>query len=89
MKRDDLREVFAKKATTDAGFAIAWALIDLADAQEATAKAIQRLGNGDAATHLGAIENLAVQVQGVTEALNSIASGVVDIAHSRPGSESE
>jgi hypothetical protein len=47
----------------DAGFAIAYALIDLADAQEATAKALQRLGMADAATPMGAVENLSLEVK--------------------------
>lgn len=89
MNRNELRTAFEKKALSDPGFAVAWALMDLADAQEATAKAIQRLGFGNASTHFGAIESLGMQVKDVADALNSIASGVVDIAHSRPDAGSE
>jgi|GEM_PF-3216430 len=60
----DIRELIEKKARAgDGAFAIAYALLDLSDSQEATAKALQRLGNGNASTDLGAIENLSMQVE--------------------------
>jgi hypothetical protein len=77
--RDDLRKIFQDKAKAgDGAFAIAWALIDLADAQEATAKAIQRLGLADAATHCGAIESLGMVVKEVAEAINRVAGSIAE-----------
>lgn len=70
--QDELRNLFAKKARGgSAGYAIALALMDLADAHEATARAIQRLGNGDASTDFGAIENLAMQMAKIADALSA------------------
>lgn len=80
MAKEELRTLFEKKARAgEPGFAIAWALMDLADAQEATARAIQRLGNADASTHFGAIEALGMEVGKVAEALTSISSSVSDV----------
>lgn len=64
----------------EAGFAIAYALLDLADAQEATVKALNRLGWNDAATKMGALEGLGLQIekaaQIVGEHLEIAASGI-------------
>jgi hypothetical protein len=68
---DELRIVFAKKARSgDAGYAIAWSLLGLADTQAATAKALQCLGNGNASTDFGAIENLAIQIAKIADVLS-------------------
>lgn len=59
-----MKDFCEKKARQgDAGFAIAYALLDLSDSQEATAAALQRLGFGNASTHFGAIEGLSMQVE--------------------------
>lgn len=71
-----MKEFCEKRARQgDAGFAIAYALIDLADSQEATAAAIQRLGNGNASTHFGAIENLAMQMEKAAQSLTYAIDG--------------
>ena len=68
-----LHDLFEKKARAgDGAYSIACALIDLVDAQEATAKAIQNLGNGDAATNFEAIEGLAMNVEKVAEAIERL-----------------
>ncbi len=68
MESSDIRNVFEKKARDgDGAFAIAYALLDLSDSQEATAKALQRLGLGNASTDVGAIENLAMQIEKAAE----------------------
>jgi hypothetical protein len=73
MPDEDLRTFFKKKACTgDGAFAIAWALMDLSDSQEATAKAIQKLGNADAATPFGAIESLGMQVEKIADAISAL-----------------
>lgn len=75
-KKKDIRAVIEEKAREGDGlFAIAYALFDLSDSQEATAKAIQRLGNGNAATHYGAIENLAMQVSAAAETMGNFIDG--------------
>jgi hypothetical protein len=64
------REFFEKKALAgDGAFAIAYAILDLSDSQEATAKALFKLGNGNASTDLGAIENLSMTLERVVENL--------------------
>lgn len=74
-----LRELFEDKARAgDGAYAIAWALLDLSDSQEATAKALQRLGNGDASTHYGAIEGLAMKIEQAAEIIGSQIGGVAD-----------
>jgi hypothetical protein len=64
MDNTELKELFAKKAKAGDGlFAIAYALIDLSDSQEATAKSLHRLGMGNASTQFGAIESLGMQIE--------------------------
>ena len=83
MSKKPLKDLFEEKARAgDGAFAIAWALMDLADAQEATAGALQRLGNGGASTHHGAIEGLAMQATKIAEAVNNLSSAVSDIGAS-------
>lgn len=61
----------------DAGFAIAYAILRLAEAQEATASALRALGTGNAATEMGAIEALSVSVEALS---SSIREGMSDVA---------
>ena len=78
-----LRDLFEQKARKgDAGFAIAYALLDVADAQFAIRDALLSLGNGDAATKMGAIENLAGKVSGLSISLESIGSAIADAMNS-------
>jgi len=71
---NDLDELFEKKARAGEGaYAIAYALLQLAGAQDKTAVALYALGNGNAATHMGAIENLAREVKKVGEAIHAVA----------------
>lgn len=70
---EELRDLFEKRARGgDGAFAIAWAILDLSDSQEAAAKALKKLGNGDASTHIGAIESLGMQIEKVADAISSI-----------------
>jgi hypothetical protein len=46
----------------DGAFAIAYAILQLAGAQQSSAAAIKRLGNGEATSHLGAIEGLSLTI---------------------------
>lgn len=59
-----IKDLFEKKARAGDGlFAIAYALVDLADSQEATAKALKKLGLADAATDFGALEALGMAIE--------------------------
>lgn len=67
---DELDKAFEKRALAgDGAFAIACAILRLADAQFENSRAVQRLGNGNASTAFGAIENLAMQVEKVATAI--------------------
>ncbi|AHE55690.1 hypothetical protein [Sphingomonas sanxanigenens] len=58
---EDVCEERARKG--DGSFAIAFAILQLARAQERTATALTRLGLNDAATEMGALENIAYQMK--------------------------
>jgi hypothetical protein len=81
MPTRDIREIIEEKARKGEGaYAIAFALLDLSDSQEATAKALNRLGNGNASTDFGAIEGLSMQIVQAAEALGGhieTASGAI------------
>lgn len=53
----------------DAGFAIAYALLELAEAQKSLATHVKYLGNGDAATPMGAIEAFGAHIGEKLDAL--------------------
>jgi hypothetical protein len=74
-----LRDLFEERARKgDAGFAVAYALLDVADAQYAIREALRSLGNGDTATKMGAIENLAGKVAGLSISLEGIGTSIAD-----------
>jgi hypothetical protein len=78
-----LRDIFEERAQAgDAGFAIAYALLEIADAQYAVRDALDRLGNGNASTQMGAIENLAGKVSGLAIALDGIGTNIADAINS-------
>jgi hypothetical protein len=54
-------------------YAVAYAILQLAKAQDRTADQIKALGLGNAASTMGAVEYLAVQVAEVAKALRAIA----------------
>ena len=63
-----IQDFFEDKARKGAGaVAIAYALMALADAQAASARAIQKLGLGDASTPFGAVEALGMQIEKAAE----------------------
>jgi hypothetical protein len=67
---DELDEAFEKRALAgDGTFAIALAILRLVYTQHSHARAIQRLGNGDASTGVGAIEGLGMQIGKVAQAI--------------------
>lgn len=72
-----IKDVFEERARKgDGAFAIAFALMDLSDSQEATAKALQRLGLGNASTDFGAIEALGMQIEKAANILGEHLDGV-------------
>jgi hypothetical protein len=73
-------KLFASKARTDARYAVAYALLQVADAQRQTAHAqaevassLRMLGLGDPATPMGAMEFLSIELRNLGEALKHIA----------------
>lgn len=70
----------ADRATEGPGYAIAFAILRLADAQHRCADELRRLGNADANTPFGAIEALGMQVGKVGEAIDGVASAINAIA---------
>lgn len=63
----------------DGAFAVAYALLELADSQAATCRAIQRLGTGDAATSFGAIEALGIQVEKAAKVIADAVTYIGDV----------
>lgn len=59
----------------DGAFAVAYALLDLAKAQGSTASALRQLGLGDAATSMGALEALMVQMKETGERIADAIEG--------------
>ena len=49
-------EIIKTRVSTDGAYAIAFAILELAKAQNRLASNVQRLGNADAATPMGALE---------------------------------
>lgn len=56
MTPQQLMNLFEDRAAKDAGYAIAFAIIRLADATQNLSTNVKFLGNGDASTSMGAIE---------------------------------
>lgn len=71
-----MTEVFEKKAHKEAGYAIAYSLMQLAKQQEMVAIHLKYLGTGDAATRIGAVEFLAMETKGIATALSEVADAL-------------
>jgi hypothetical protein len=69
-----LHDLIEEKARTDPGYATAYALLLIADAQKQQAMWLKFLGNGDAATHMGAIEAFGMHIGEKLDALTSAIS---------------
>jgi hypothetical protein len=74
-----LDEIIEEKANSDGLFAIAYAVLQLVDAQYATAKALNKLGVAEASTPFGAIEAHSMSVQKVADALADISGALGNI----------
>ena len=73
-----LKEHFAAKAAGDPGFAIAYALLMLAQEQQNTAVHLKYLGVGDAGTTMGAVEYLATQIRGGVDRLACAVESLIE-----------
>lgn len=88
----DVEEAIDNQAHREPGFAIAYALLRIADAQESVAVQLKYLGNGDAATTMGAIEafgmHIGQRIDHLTEvlgnALENLAEAVTPEAPDTP-----
>lgn len=86
---DEIKTLCRQKAEEgDSGFAIAYALLEVAEQQAAIAVHLKYLGTGDAGTTMGAIEYLGVQVEkaGQTMARAMLERGSAPSPH-RPSSD--
>jgi hypothetical protein len=74
-----IEDEFEEKARNDSGFAIAYAICQVA-------YALKRLGNNDAATSMGALEGLGSDIgqclNGVSSSISSVADAL-DVASDR------
>lgn len=69
-----IHDFFEERARAgDGAYAIAYAILNLTEAQIHTARAINKLGVADASTHFGAIESLSMEI---VKAGTSIAEAV-------------
>ncbi|MEY9590597.1 hypothetical protein ABIA06_002888 [Bradyrhizobium yuanmingense] len=74
-----IENYFEERARSgDGAFAIAYALLELRDAQIHTARALNKLGVGDASTHFGAIENLAMEIKDAARVIAEIGSAITE-----------
>jgi hypothetical protein len=64
-----INEVIAEKARSDGNYAVAYAILKLVEEQSAIATHIKYLGTGNAATTMGALECVALQLGAIAEAL--------------------
>lgn len=72
----------------DGAFAIAYALLELKNAQVQTARALNKLGLADASTPFGAIEMLAKELKDTAQSISETGMAIAD-AISQSGSSSE
>jgi hypothetical protein len=77
LRSGQLRDLIEERASHDGGYAVAYALLQLADAQKATAHWLQYLGNGSASTHHGALEAFGMHIG---EKLDAMAEGITELA---------
>jgi hypothetical protein len=78
-EKGHIQDYFEDKARTgDPSFAIAYALMELAEAQRDTAKALDRMGlnYGSSAGPPGALEKLAMETGSLVGAMDRIASAL-------------
>ena len=82
--RPSIEDLIEEKARADSGYAVAFALLRLADVQRRLVVEVNRLGNADAATPMGAIELLG---KTVGEKMEMMGEGLDAIAAALQGTE--
>lgn len=68
-------DIIEEKARTDSGYAIAYALLRIAEAQKNVATHIKYLGNGNAMGPMGAIEAFGLHIG---EKIDNLASAIIE-----------
>ena len=66
-----IRREIEERAETSHQWAIAWAIMQLADAHKENAAALRRLGLADAATPKGALEVISIDLQRLADVLEA------------------
>jgi len=66
-----IHDLIEDLAREDGSYAIAYALLQLAEQAKRAARAIDRLGLADAATPMGAIEVLSIELKRIADAMES------------------
>ena len=75
-----IKDLFEDRAREGEGlFAVAYALLEVSESQSASARALARLGFGNASTDLGAIEGMTIEVR---DALRSVSEAIEQVAGS-------
>lgn len=64
-----LHDVIEERARTDGSYAIAHALLKLAEAQSRTAHSLERLGLNEASSSMGAVELLSSELKRIADHL--------------------
>jgi hypothetical protein len=78
----NIQDDFERRAGSGDGyFAIAAAILRLADAQQRTADAVNKLGVNNASTDMGAIEVLSTGVAKIAEAIERVAGSLGPLEH--------
>ena len=77
-KNHELEQFIEQSAKANATYAVAYALLRLAEAQADTAVHLKYLGVGDAGTTMGAVEYLAVELSSKLEKLADAADKIAE-----------
>jgi hypothetical protein len=71
MTKLHLHDVIEERARTDGSYAVAYALLKLADAQTRTARSLERMGMNDASGPMGAIEMVSYELKRIADHLDT------------------
>ena len=73
-------DIFRDMAERDSGYAVAWAIIQLAEAQNRTAAALDRLGTNNASPKSGpgTTEFIGMELKRLADAMEGVASALGD-----------
>ena len=71
MTKLHLHDVIEDRARTDGSYAVAYALLKLAEAQTRTARSLERMGMNDASGPMGAIEMVSYELKRIADHLSA------------------